>query len=522
MAPELVRAAAELAAELSALPAPSARVSEALARLERCRRLVATPDLWPGELDRVRLPGGNGAALCTDACVAYREALDRYRAECGARAAAPVRDLLDRLLCTFGERYAERKRAISGVDFEDLELLTRELLRDDAELRERYAARFERIMVDEFQDTNRVQLELIESIARGNLFTVGDAQQSIYGFRHADVELFERRGERLAAVGARQTLQTNFRSRPEILEAINLTFASELGERFTALQPGVPVEVACRPGGGRPVGAAQRDGEPGVELLLVDKGADWALDEGLGSPWRLAEARALADRVAELVRGRGRPGRDRRADPGHHRHAGLRAGARAARAADLRDRRPRLLGASAGARHGRLPARAGQPARRGGAVHGAGLAAGRGLAGRGGGAGVGGARGGPRSVVDAARPRRARSRRCRSPSASGWPRSPSGSRPSGRGAARAGLEDLIDGVLRRTGYDLAMLAMPGGRRRLANVRKLMRLAREYEAEHGPDLRGFVDAGRRARGGAGRRLPGERGAGGRGRGSTPCG
>ena len=51
-------------------------------------------------------------------------------------------------------------------------------------------------MVDELQDTNPVQLELIELIARGNLFTVGDAQQSIYGFRHADVELFERRGER--------------------------------------------------------------------------------------------------------------------------------------------------------------------------------------------------------------------------------------------------------------------------------------------------------------------------------------
>ena len=56
-------------------------------------------------------------------------------------------------------------------------------------------------MVDELQDTNAVQLELIEPLARGNLFTVGDAQQSIYAFRHADVELFERRGE--AARGGR-------------------------------------------------------------------------------------------------------------------------------------------------------------------------------------------------------------------------------------------------------------------------------------------------------------------------------
>ena len=72
-------------------------------------------------------------------------------------------------------------------------------------------------------------------------------------------------------------------------------------------------------------------------------------------------------------------------------------------------------------------------------------------------------------------------------------------------AARAGVERLIDRVVERTGYDLAVLAMPGGQRRLANVRKLMRLAREHEAAHGPDLRGFLElVGRRARAGLRRR------------------
>ena len=65
--------------------------------------------------------------------------------------------------------------------------------------------------------------------------------------------------------------------------------------------------------------------------------------------------------------------------------------------------------------------------------------------------------------------------------------------PEERRARRAhGLETLIDRVLARTGYDLALLRMEGGARRMANVRKLMRLAREHEAQHGRDLRGFVD------------------------------
>ena len=214
---ELARAARAVAAELGAIAEPSVKVLEALGRLERCIALLDDESLWPTDLDRVKLPT-NGAALSTDACAAYGEALGAYRAVCAARAAGPVRDRLDALLAAFGARYEARKRAISGVDFEDLELLTLELLRTGPELRERYAGRFERIMVDELQDTNRVQLELIELIASSNLFTVGDAQQSIYRFRHADVELFERRGEELAGRGERETLRVNFRSRPEILE----------------------------------------------------------------------------------------------------------------------------------------------------------------------------------------------------------------------------------------------------------------------------------------------------------------
>ncbi len=492
---ELVQAAGALAAELGAVPEPSSRVSDALARVQRCRDLLLDPDPWPGALEALRLPGGNGAALSTDACAAYREALGRLRAEYAAVAAGPVRDQLDALLEGFGRHYTALKREAAGLDFEDLELLTRELLRTDTDVRERYAARFERIMVDEFQDTNRVQLELIESIARGNLFTVGDAQQSIYGFRHADVELFEQRGRRLAGRGERQTLQTNFRSRPEILEALNLTFESELGERFRPLVAG---RVADDGGGGVPVpgSVADEGGGVGVELVLVDKGADWAL-EGLASPWRLAEARALADRVAELVQAGTAPGDmvvlmrattdmrayeralERRGLPtyviggrGYWQHPQVLDMVAYLRAlSNPRDEESLytvlsspLVGATldavvvlaAAARDaGRDPWWVLRDPGESGAC---------------------------REALDSL----TAEDRERLASFAVW------FAEERTRAARCSIEELIEGALRRTGYDLAMLALPGGRRRLANVRKLMRLGRDHERDHGPDLRGFVE------------------------------
>ena len=220
-------------------------------------------------------------------------------------------------------------------------------------------------MVDELQDTNAVQLELIELIARGNLFTVGDAQQSIYGFRHADVELFERRGERLAAGGGAGHAADQLPLAPrDPRRAQRERSRTQLGDAFqaaarrarevapaattrgsscwssTRAPTGRPralgVAVAARrgAGAGRPASASCSPAAPRAREIVVLTRATTDL--------RVYE-RALEER-------------------GHP---------------DLRDRRPRLLGPSAGGRPGRLPARARQPARRGGAVHGARLAAGR-------------------------------------------------------------------------------------------------------------------------------------------------
>jgi len=497
-APDLDQARAELSLaatravdELRDIAEPAACVVQALERLERCAELIAAdPDPWPGELDQLTLPGGNGAALTTPACAAYDQALTLVRRACEHHRAQRAHELLNGLLIGFGARYAERKRDCSALDFEDLELMTRELLLADELLRERLKTRFAHIMIDELQDTNRVQLELIELIAGQNLFTVGDAQQSIYGFRHADVELFERRGERLAQVGGRATLQTNFRSRPEILDAIDAAFTSELGERFTPLRAG------------RTEGPAAT--EPLVELLIVDKDAEWE-QEGLAAPWRVAEARALAARIRELLDGGASP---REIVVLTRATTDLRTYERA-----LEDRGipTYVIGGRGYWSHPQVVDL---------------VAYLRALA-------------NPRDdealytvlvsplvgvsvdalvvLADAAR----------SAACDPWwiLREPEGRLEDIPGredrdklaafaawfaaerevAVRAGVDELVQRVLERTGYDLAILAMNGGQRRLANVRKLMRLGREHEAAHGRDLRGFLNLVRgRAEGWSGSR------------------
>jgi ATP-dependent helicase/nuclease subunit A len=209
------------------------------------------------------------------------------------RAGARECRLLDRLLHVFGVAYERLKRARRAVDFDDLEILTRELLGERAALRSAWSERFELLMVDEFQDTNRRQLAILAALDRGNLFTVGDELQSIYGFRHADVSLFRERRDELDELGASLRLTRNFRSRRALLEVVNAVFA----ERFPAYSPLL--------GGQR-----EQADEPEVELLLTDvRGWDGReeltarLSAGLpqAQPWRQAEARMLAQRVAELI-----------------------------------------------------------------------------------------------------------------------------------------------------------------------------------------------------------------------------
>ncbi len=213
--------------------------------------------------------------------------------------------LLDELLAGFTAAYERLKRERGALDFDDLELLARELLEQREGVRAAWSERFELLMVDEFQDTNPRQLGILRALDRDNLFTVGDEFQSIYGFRHAEVGLFRARRSELAGLGQSLALTRNFRSRAPLLELVNVIFE----ERFTQFTPLLAGRAEDEPAHG---------GEPRVELLLSARGG-WEESEELaaeiasGLPpaplWRQAEARMLAERVGELVdSGRARAG----------------------------------------------------------------------------------------------------------------------------------------------------------------------------------------------------------------------
>jgi ATP-dependent helicase/nuclease subunit A len=242
-----------------------------------------------GDAETIRLlespPGPEGLldlsdfARSDDAFEEARHGVERAALEA---LAARDREQLQELLLAYDRAYRAAKDRESALDFEDLQLLARELLQENPEIRERESWRFSSIMVDEFQDTNRLQCELVDLLARegGEVFFVGDEFQSIYRFRHADVDVFRERREQVGGVLA---LTQNYRSRPEVLDVINHLFAADFGETFQAL------EAAGRfpdPAFG-----------PAVELLVTDK-TSYA---ETGTHWRSAEARHIARRVRDLV-----------------------------------------------------------------------------------------------------------------------------------------------------------------------------------------------------------------------------
>jgi ATP-dependent helicase/nuclease subunit A len=136
----------------------------------------------------------------------------------------PLRRAVESLLVAFDQSYWEEKRRLREFDFLDLSLLVR-----DEVVRAGRGRRFKRVYIDEAQDTNALQLEILEGLLAedGLLLLVGDENQSIYAFRQADVANFRRYGE--SPDLEQLTLGDNYRSQPLILKAVDAVFGPPAG-----------------------------------------------------------------------------------------------------------------------------------------------------------------------------------------------------------------------------------------------------------------------------------------------------
>ena len=187
---------------------------------------------------------------------------------------APQRELLIEILRRFDRLYRERKEQAGALDFADLEEFTVRLLADHPDTRARLRRQFDHILMDEFQDTNGQQAKLIQLIRPPDRFyAVGDINQSIFGFRHAEPAGFTAYRDDVTARGRHLVqLVDNFRSRADILRAV---------ETVTAGTPGIE---------DRPLVAGRK----------FDDAPDYSV-EVIAAPDLAVEAQSVARRILEFA-----------------------------------------------------------------------------------------------------------------------------------------------------------------------------------------------------------------------------
>ena len=206
---------------------------------------------------------------------------------------AALHGRLVRALLVVVREYETLKRRRGALDYLDLLLLARDALRDNESVRRYFRRRFRFVLIDEFQDTDPLQVEIASLLAgesAGGLVVVGDAKQSIYRFRRADVRLFKRYASDAARREDQAVLQLtqSFRSRPAILRFVNRVFSDLIQESDDAEQVAYePIEP--------PPGLPE---EPSVIALRFQ--APYAS----GSELLEAEADALVTYLARVARGR--------------------------------------------------------------------------------------------------------------------------------------------------------------------------------------------------------------------------
>lgn len=171
-------------------------------------------------------------------------------------AADDALEILTSMVARYVLDAAERRRADGGLEFHDLLVLARTMLRENDEARATLHDRYRHLFLDEFQDTDPIQIELATLVAAtiegtldepaawdqldvddGRLFFVGDPKQSIYRFRRADIGLFLAARDRFGHDGRHVSLTTNFRTVSPIIDFVNDFFAAKMADEVPGMQP---------------------------------------------------------------------------------------------------------------------------------------------------------------------------------------------------------------------------------------------------------------------------------------------
>ena len=170
---------------------------------------------------------------------AFKAALDEYETALLERHFTPARRLLVEAFLAAAEAYQQKKHARAALDFSDLETETIRLLERDADVRRRVQAEFKAVLMDELQDTNPQQWRLIDLVRSPHaFFAVGDINQSIFGFRHAEPRVFaEYRDKLLQKNKAVDYLRGNNRSRHEILHSVERIVEGAAGVEAPSFEP---------------------------------------------------------------------------------------------------------------------------------------------------------------------------------------------------------------------------------------------------------------------------------------------
>jgi ATP-dependent exoDNAse (exonuclease V) beta subunit len=228
---------------------------------------------------------------------ALHKNLKLFEARAGADLAPELRDELWPVVVAY-----EAAKARAGcLDFLDLLIRARDLVRDRSDVRRELQERFTHLLIDEFQDTDPLQAEILLLLAAddpevadwrlakprpGKLFVVADPKQSIYRFRRADVALYEDIKRRLVRAGAGLVeLNVSFRAVPELQQAVNAAFAP----RMRGDTPGQARYVPLAP---------HRDSAPGQPALVALPAPDPYGDRGIVD-WKIEES--LPDAIAGFV-----------------------------------------------------------------------------------------------------------------------------------------------------------------------------------------------------------------------------